>query len=98
MRLIINIVSILIIFMGMFYYILKTMKFREDEKGYKVMAHASQITMSSYLLGLAIILIELNMFGLSRGKFVNHLLIYGAFVSVVNVGSLWYFSRTMKEK
>jgi hypothetical protein len=53
--------------------------------------------MSAFILGLGVILIELNAFGLSRSKFVDHLLLYGAFVGLVNALSLWYFSRTLKE-
>lgn len=98
MRLVLNVISIIIIFVSVFYYYRKTLRYRGDSFGIKVLANASQITMSCYLLGLAILLIELNAFGLSRGKFVNHLLIYGAFVSLVNSGSLWYFGRVLKEK
>ncbi|MGO3733177.1 MAG: hypothetical protein ACTJHC_08345 [Vagococcus sp.] len=98
MRLIINIITIVIILSCMFYYYKKVMSYKNSDYGQKVLANASQITMSAYLLGLAIILIQLNAFGLSRGKFVNHLLIYGAFVSLVNGVSIWYFGRIFKEK
>ncbi|MEG0255239.1 MAG: hypothetical protein RR554_04300 [Vagococcus sp.] len=97
MSLIINITSIVIIFVSMFYYYRKIVLAKKSEFVQKVLANTSQLTMSAYLLGLGVILIELNAFGLSRSHFVNHLLIYGAFVSLVNSFSLWYFSRTLKE-
>ncbi len=97
MSLIINITSIVIIFVSMFFYYRKVIVSKNSVIGQKVLSNTSQLTMSAYLLGLAVILIELNAFGLSRGKFVTHLLMYGAFVSLVNGLSLWYFSRTLKE-
>ncbi|MGX7024533.1 hypothetical protein [Vagococcus hydrophili] len=97
MSLIINISSIVIIFISMFYYYRKIVVYKNNSLGQKVLSNTSQLTMSAYLLGLAVILIELNAFGLSRSKFVDHLLMYGAFVSLVNSLSLWYFSRTLKE-
>ncbi|MFC6347478.1 hypothetical protein [Vagococcus carniphilus] len=97
MSLIINITSIVVILVSMFYYYRKVIAAKTSVLAQKVLANASQLTMSAYMLGLAVILIELNAFGLSRTKFVNHLLIYGGFVSLVNSFSLWYFSRTLKE-
>ena len=94
---IINTVSIIVVFVSMFYFYYVSNVFKKSQLGQKVLANTSQITMSAFILGLAIILIELNAVGLSRAKFVNHLLIYGAFVSLVNSVSLWYFSRTINE-
>ncbi|HCM88380.1 MULTISPECIES: hypothetical protein [Vagococcus] len=96
MSLIINISSIIIIFASMFFYYRKVILSKNSVVVQKALSNTSQLTMSAYLLGLAIILIELNAFGLSRSKFVTHLLMYGAFVSLVNSLSLWYFSRTLK--
>ncbi len=97
MSVIINITSIVVILVSMFYYYRKVIAAKTSTVVQKVLANTSQMTMSAYLLGLAVILIELNAIGLSRTKFVNHLLIYGGFVSLVNSLSLWYFSRTFKE-
>lgn len=98
MSLIINTTLIVAIFVSMLYFYYRGNVAKKSEVGQKVLAFTSQITMSAFILGLAVILIELNAFGLSRSKFVDHLLLYGAFVSIVNSISLWYFSRTLKEK
>ncbi|MEG0286914.1 MULTISPECIES: hypothetical protein [Vagococcus] len=98
MSLIINTTLIVAIFVSMLYFYYRGNVAKKSEVGQKVLAFTSQITMSAFILGLAVILIELNAFGLSRSKFVDHLLLYGAFVSIVNSLSLWYFSRTLKEK
>lgn len=95
--LIINSTSIVVIFVSMLYFYYRSNVAKKTELGQKVLAFTSQITMSAFILGLAIILIELNAFGLSRSKFVDHLLFYGAFVGLANSLSLWYFSRTLKE-
>lgn len=97
MSLIINTILIAVTFASMLYFYYHGNLAKKSEVGQKVLAFTSQITMSAFILGLAIILIELNAAGLSRSKFVDHLLIYGAFVSLVNSVSLWYFSRTLKE-
>lgn len=98
MSLIINITSIIVIFASMLFFYYRSNVAKKSPLGQKVMAFTSQITMSAFILGLGILLIELNAMGLSRSKFVDHLLLYGAFVSLVNSLSLWYFSRTLKEK
>lgn len=98
MKLIINSVAFVIIIVSMLYYYRQVSHYRKTEKNAHIFANASQLTMSAYLLGLGVILIELNAFGLSRGKFVNHLIVYGAFVSLVNALSIWYFSRLAKSE
>ena len=98
MSLIINTTLIVAIFVSMLYFYYRGNVAKKSEVGQKVLAFTSQITMSAFILGLAVILIELNAFGLSRSKFVDHLLLYGVFVCIVNSLSLWYFSRTLKEK
>lgn len=97
MSLIINTTMIAATFVSMLYFYYRGNVAKKSEIGQKVLAFTSQITMSAFILGLAVLLIELNAFGLSRSKFVDHLLMYGSFVSVVNALSLWYFSRTLKE-
>ncbi|MEG2708267.1 MAG: hypothetical protein RR968_03950 [Vagococcus sp.] len=97
MSLIINITSIIVIFASMLFFYYRSNVAKKSPLGQKVMAFTSQITMSAFILGLGILLIELNAMGLSRSKFVDHLLLYGAFVSLVNSLSLWYFSRTLSE-
>ncbi|MBO0476625.1 hypothetical protein DOK76_06050 [Vagococcus sp. DIV0080] len=97
MSLIINITSIVVIFASMLFFYYRSNVAKKSPLGQKVMAFTSQITMSAFILGLGILLIELNAMGLSRSKFVDHLLLYGAFVSLVNSLSLWYFSRTLSE-
>lgn len=93
----INSASIIIMFLGMVYFYIKSASAKKTDIGQQVLANTSQLTMSAFILGLGIILIELNAFGLSRTKFVDHLLLYGAFVCLVNSTSLWYFSRTLKQ-
>ena len=97
MSLIIQIATLLIIFASMFIYYRQVSKAKKSQLGLEVLARTSQLTMSAFILGLGVILIELNSFGLSRGKFVNHLLLYGAFVSLVTVVSIWYYNRTLKD-
>ncbi|MBO0436407.1 hypothetical protein [Vagococcus fluvialis] len=97
MSLIINIIAIATTFTSMLYFYYHSNLAKKTVLGQKVLAFTSQITMSAFILGLGVILIELNAFGLSRSKFVDHLLLYGAFVGLVNALSLWYFSRTLKE-
>ncbi|MGX4686791.1 hypothetical protein JNUCC83_07805 [Vagococcus sp. JNUCC 83] len=96
MSLIIQIVTLVIIFASMFVYYRQVSKAKKSQVGLEVLARTSQLTMSAFVLGLGVILIELNSFGLSRSEFVNHLLIYGAFVSLVTIASIWYYSRTLK--
>ena len=98
MKLIINSVAFIVIIVSMLYYYRQVSLYRKTDKKAHVFANASQLTMSAYLLGLGVILIELNAFGLPRGKFVNHLIVYGAFVSLVNALSIWYFSRLEKSE
>ena len=97
MSLAIQITTLVIIFCSMFIYYRQVSKAKKSEIGLEVLARTSQLTMSAFILGLGIILIELNSFGLSRSKFVNHLLIYGAFVSLVTIVSIWYYNRTLKD-
>ncbi|MCI0130428.1 MULTISPECIES: hypothetical protein [Enterococcaceae] len=97
MNLIIQIVTLLIIFVSMFIYYRQVSKAKKNQLGLEVLAKSSQLTMSGFILGLGVILTELNSFGLSRSEFVNHLLIYGAFVSLVTIISIWYYSRTLKK-
>ncbi|MGY3704306.1 hypothetical protein BW731_08400 [Vagococcus martis] len=96
MSLIIQIVTLVIIFTSMFIYYRQVSKAKKSQIGLEVLARTSQLSMSAFVLGLGVILIELNSFGLSRSEFVNHLLIYGAFVSLVTIISIWYYSRTLK--
>lgn len=96
MSLIIQIVTLVIIFTSMFIYYRQVSKAKKSQLGLEVLARTSQLSMSAFVLGLGVILIELNSFGLSRSEFVNHLLIYGAFVSLVTIISIWYYSRTLK--
>jgi len=81
----------------MFIYYRQVSKAKKNQLGLEVLAKSSQLTMSGFILGLGVILTELNSFGLSRSEFVNHLLIYGAFVSLVTIISIWYYSRTLKK-
>ncbi|APB30778.1 hypothetical protein [Vagococcus teuberi] len=96
MSLIIQIITLVIIFTSMFIYYRQVSKAKKSQLGLEVLARTSQLSMSAFVLGLGVILIELNSFGLSRSEFVNHLLIYGAFVSLVTIISIWYYSRTLK--
>ncbi|MGX6969966.1 hypothetical protein [Vagococcus bubulae] len=97
MSLIIQIVTLLIIFVSMFIYYRQVNQAKKSQLGLEVLARSSQLTMSAFILGLGVILIELNSFGLSRSEFVNHLLMYGAFVGLVTIISIWYYSRTLKK-
>lgn len=97
MRLAINIVTMVIIFVSMFVYYRQVKRVKRTEYGYKVLANTSQLTMSAFILGLGILLTELNAFGLSRKEFINHLLIYGAFVSLVTIFGIWYYNQTLKD-
>ncbi|RHH67093.1 MULTISPECIES: hypothetical protein [Vagococcus] len=97
MSLIIQIITLVIIFTSMFIYYRQVSKAKKSQLGLEVLARTSQLSMSAFVLGLGVILIELNSFGLSRSEFVNHLLIYGAFVSLVTIISIWYYSRTLKK-
>ena len=89
---------ILFILVNVYYYYRKTVMYRETEVGQKVLALASQITMSAFIFGLAVILIQLNMIGLGKKHFVNALLYYGVFVSLVNVVAIWYYEKTVTQK
>lgn len=97
MSLIIQIITLVIIFTSMLIYYRQVSKAKKSQLGLEVLARTSQLSMSAFVLGLGVILIELNSFGLSRSEFVNHLLIYGAFVSLVTIISIWYYSRTLKK-
>lgn len=94
---ILNTLTIIIILASLFVYYRQVVKAKKTEKGYEILASASQLTIIAFMLGLGILLVELNAFGLSRGRFVEHLLIYGAFVSLVTTFSIWYYSRLLKK-
>ncbi|MGY3751105.1 hypothetical protein [Vagococcus acidifermentans] len=93
MKLVTTLILIAVIVLTMLYYYRKAFVYRHSADGQQILANASQLTMSAFLLGLALILFQLNTFGISRGNYINSLLIYGAFVSTANAAGVWYYGR-----
>lgn len=98
MGFIMNVLAIIIMFVSVLYYYRQVGRAKKTTYGQQVLSQTSQLTMSAFLLGLGILLIELNAMGLSRHRFVDHLLYYGAFVSFVTSVSLWYYTRILQKE
>ncbi|MGX7059696.1 hypothetical protein [Vagococcus humatus] len=73
-------------------------KYRNQAEGFKILANASQVTFSAFIIGFALIMIWINVLGLTRGKFILSMMYHATFVSVVNVLSILYYSKTLDSK
>lgn len=94
----VQVIVSLVMVAGIVYYLRAVSVFKDSKRGHEILARASVMTFSTFMIGFAWILIILNTMGMSRKNFVMSCLLHATAVSVVNAGSIWYFSKSENKR
>lgn len=94
----VQIICGILICVSIFFYLWAIPKLKKTARGNLVISSASQLTFSTYMIGFALILIVINIQGMSQQNFIESCLLHATVICMINALSIvYYYWRLPKE-